>query len=141
MKNKLFIINLTSYILISSIILDAIMYNFKENISICGQFIYFIKYNLQFDISDLKPILLALFINIILSVFFYYVLNKLKLITKIYSIIIFIIIHIIIFIFLHFFDIRLGLNSIYLLFYLIPLLIISIIAYPLNWINKKIIEK
>ena len=146
MKYKLYIINLVTYIFISSILMDFIIYQIKENISIFGQLKYVLKYNLNFKIEDLKAIFLILFINVIISIIVFYIMHKwgLKenLLKKIiYPIIIFIVAHLMIFALFHFIGIRFGLNWIYFLFYLIPLLIIVILAFPIYWLNCKILQK
>ncbi len=145
MKKKLLILNLISYVILNFIILDVIMYQFKEYLSVYGQFKNVIEGSVKINDINLYPISTILSINIVTSLIFFYVAYKWYLKENIFRTFLrliasFVLINLIVWIieyFIH--DYYLHIFSI--IFISLPTSIMILIILPLFTLNNKIAEK
>lgn len=145
MKNRLFLVNTVSYILLSCIILDIFLYETKVYISIFGQIKYLVQGKINLNMFDVLPFFKILGVFLFVSALFLCIIYKwyyrepvLKTFVKL--IIAYVLVFIIICL-IQYFEREMYSYLFYVVFILVPLLIMVLIMLPMFWFNKKLIEK
>jgi hypothetical protein len=145
MKNRLFIINAISYIVVSCFVLDILLYETKSYMSIYGQMKYLVQGKINFNMLDVLPFFKILGVFLFISAFFLYIIYKWYYREPIFKtffklIIVYTLVFIVICL-IQYFEREMYSYFFYIFFILIPLLIMVLIMLPIFWLNKKIIEK